>query len=307
MSRLTIVNTTPTAGVSCPAAVAASGPNPELAVQHADIVDIANGSTISELVDKFFEFDPEPLVDHAKRHGFTPYNLTYSTDPTYSSFSKILPKNIDKKEYLYLSHHLPSAIIDRDILNSTYYETSKMVDSLENAKRALILIARLPNYLRLVLVHRLWFDNESYGGFPPPIVFASMLKFLHSDSETGSRVLGNFGLYRTEGMFDIAAEGIEGFYLDGDTSRPLFDNWKCRRVYRGGHRDPEDLAKGMSWSLSIEEARRFAQRSIWGDGPGVVLATDAPKDDVLGVFDYEQEVVLRPHTRQYEIVEYVTP
>lgn len=121
-----------------------------------------------------------------------------------------------------------------------------------------------------------------------------------------SLVVANFGVSEAETMFDVAADGIEGFYLDGDTGRSIFDSWVSHRVYRGGNFDPDELVTGMSWSLSFEEARGCSRRGIRGNGPGVVLATDAPSEDVLGVFDYEHEVVLRPRSRQYEIVEYVT-
>lgn len=306
MNALISSSIQPTAGVYRPAAFAASGPNPELAVQHPGTIDLENETTVSDLVEQFLDFDPDPLLDYARTLGLTRQSLLSEQVGAYDRVAKIIPADTDKRTYEYLYDHLPSAICDRDILTTAHHEISEMTDSPHNADRALSLLIRLPNYLRLVLIYKLWTEVDPYGFFPPPTAFAAMLKFLHSNTKHVSLVVANFGLHAAEDMFDIAADGIEGFYLNGDTSRPIFDNWECQRVYRGGHSDPDNLAMGMSWSLSIEEARRFAQRSIWGDGPRVVLATDAPKDDVLGVFDYEQEVVLRPHPRQYEIVEYVT-
>lgn len=177
-------------------------------------------------------------------------------------------------------------------------------NTVEHADLAAKRMYLLPDSYRVSVIRELW-DGELWStGCAIPKVWAAVLKVAHQRGKVGSLILQNFDVDTAEEMFTVAREGIDGFYADGDTSRELLSRWRSRRVYRGGSLEPDDLSLGMSWTLSLDEARGFAGRmaAIVGGQPAVISA-QVPKRDVLAVFDHESEVVVRSGFRAIQVVE----
>ena len=299
-------NIQPTTGVHRPAAFAASGPTPALTVKSRNTLSTTEKFRVSYFVDLFKNFQPECLVHYAERTGLDYRYIMKNSEFTPTHIRNLLKLIQREDEYFYLENNLPLSIEYFDEYLEIDLAFRKSESPRIDYSTAPEMLEVLPDYLQLSFLHTIWTSMECDQDEYSPIILAATLKALHCRPRAESLVVANFGVSEAEAMFDTAADGIEGFYLDGDTGRSIFDDWVSHRVYRGGNCDPDELETGMSWSLSIEEARGYSRRGILGDGPGVVLATDAPREDVLGVFDYEHEVVLRPRSRQYEIVEYVT-
>lgn len=85
------------------------------------------------------------------------------------------------------------------------------------------------------------------------------------------------------------------------------------RVYRGAklkHDCPRRTAFALSWTLDYKTARWFGMHGH-GSGPGVVLAADIPKSEILALWEEsgrEPEVVVNPkRLRNVQILEEIDP
>lgn len=200
--------------------------------------------------------------------------------------------------------HATDGQINEPLLLASLDKICRSPNTIEAARGAVEVMYRLGDYGRVSLVSGLWDEHDWSLGVPVPIVWAAVLKAAHKRGKAGSLLMQNFELYEVEEMFRAALPGVAGFYVDGDPMEATLTKWRKRRIYRGGSQLPEKLARGISWTLSHDEAKGFSRRmaDIYGGTP-IVISTLARRRDVLAVFEHEQEVVLWTGDRDVNVLE----
>jgi hypothetical protein len=73
-------------------------------------------------------------------------------------------------------------------------------------------------------------------------------------------------------------------------------------IYRGISTATKHMEDGLSWTLSVEEAKKFSGLNVQTerDIPGVLLAR-IPKEAILALFEPGQEVIINPSVPKQEI------
>ena len=146
---------------------------------------------------------------------------------------------------------------------------------------------------------------EDFAAFDEKrILFGAALSIAHQRGKAGSLLTwgGKLDLDYIDEMLQQAHP--DGLYHDDPVGRRRWEQWRCRRVYRGGTDDPSYLAGGMSWTADLAMARHPSRAWNGDDSDLIVIATRARKRDVLACFEYEDEVVLIPcDDREFVIVE----
>jgi hypothetical protein len=131
-----------------------------------------------------------------------------------------------------------------------------------------------------------WVEHLFFS-LPKP-VFSSVLIATHQRGKTKS-LLTNFPLNERIQMFELADPQHLMSASEYERFLALPEEVK---IYRGGSgMTATKLKYGMSWTTDVDLAAWFADRFTHSRGTPIVIEGIAKKQNILGSFDYEDEII----------------